>query len=140
MNGYQPDVSAPSAQAAEADGTATDRIVGLAFGKYVVTARESQAPGGETEPIAARDADPSPQAQDVLRVTLNQIAEHDAIAAQAERGFAEYWGATGPDYEAQADQDGGAWPEEPWWDGEKLHGAEAAPREAEPEGEAEAGI
>ena len=65
MTGYEPDANAPNTPAVEADGTATDRIVGLAFGKYVVTAAESRVTTQKTvqEPDASAQAEADPEAE-----------------------------------------------------------------------------
>jgi hypothetical protein len=92
---------------------------------------------------AAREAEagPPPAAEEVLRMTLNQIAELDAIEAEAEQRFADFWGGTGPDYEAQASQaDRDAENEAMWWaendaTWRQRPGGEAAAEADEPEPE-----
>jgi hypothetical protein len=64
------------------------------------------------------------------------------------QAFAEYWGGTGPTYEAQAAEasppaeaspGAGAWlePQGDWWDGEKIHNPEAYAREVQAAAERE---
>jgi hypothetical protein len=52
------------------------------------------------EPQGAREAELSPDAQDILWQTQNRTAERDALADAQEQRFADYWSAEGPDWEA----------------------------------------
>ncbi len=61
MTGCEPHASAPGTQANEPGGAVTDRIVGLAFGKYVVTAADSGPTAKKTLPEPDSDAQAEPE-------------------------------------------------------------------------------
>jgi 20S proteasome alpha/beta subunit len=57
MTGCKPDASAPGTPVIQAG----DQIVGLAFGKYVVTAADSRATAKKTVPELDADAQAEPE-------------------------------------------------------------------------------